>query len=223
MMFRNMVTSLLDKERIQTTLQRAKAVRPIAERMITLGKRESLHARRRALAFIKDPEVVTKLFDTIAPRFSQRPGGYTRIIRLGNREGDGAQKAIIELLGSEYKPDKKESKGAKKATKETAAVDEKKESKGAKKASKETAVVDEKKESKETKKASKETAAVDKKKESKRTKKASKGAATVDEKKESKGAKKASKGAAAGDKKKESMSTKKASKGAAAGDKKKEK
>ena len=67
------------------------------------------------LAFIKDPAVVAKLFDTIAPRFSQRPGGYTRIIRLGNRVGDGAQRAIIELIGSEYKPDKKESKGAKKA------------------------------------------------------------------------------------------------------------
>lgn len=126
MMFRNMVTSLLDKERIQTTLDRAKALRPIAERMITLGKRESLHARRQALAFVKDPAVVAKLFDTIAPRFSSRPGGYTRIIRLGHRDGDGAQKAIIELLGSEFKPAKKESKGAKKSSKETAAGDEQK-------------------------------------------------------------------------------------------------
>lgn len=126
MMFRNMVTSLLDKERIQTTLDRAKALRPIAERMITLGKRESLHARRQALAFVKDPAVVAKLFDTIAPRFSGRPGGYTRIIRLGHRDGDGAQKAIIELLGSEFKPAKKESKGAKKSSKETAAGDEQK-------------------------------------------------------------------------------------------------
>jgi large subunit ribosomal protein L17 len=184
MMFRNMVTSLLDKERIRTTLERAKAVRPIAERMITLGKRESLHARRRALAFIKDPAVVAKLFDTIAPRFSQRPGGYTRIIRLGNREGDGAQKAIIELIGSEYKPDKKESKGAKKASKETAAADERKESKSTKKAPKATAAGDEKKESKGAKKASKETAAGDKKKESKGTKKAPKRAAAGDEKKE---------------------------------------
>lgn len=130
MMFRNMVTSLLDKERIQTTVDRAKAVRPIAEKMITLGKRESLHARRQALAFIKDPAVVSKLFDTIAPRFSQRPGGYTRIIKLGHRPGDGAQKAIIELVGSEYKPEKKESKGIKKtkqSSKESAAGDEKKE------------------------------------------------------------------------------------------------
>jgi large subunit ribosomal protein L17 len=129
MMFRNMVTSLLDKERIHTTLDRAKALRPIAERMITLGKRESLHARRQALAFIKDPAVVSKLFDTIAPRFSQRPGGYTRIIRLGHRDGDGAQMAIIELIGSEFKAAKKEGKGAKKSSKETtaAAEEEKKE------------------------------------------------------------------------------------------------
>ncbi len=118
MMFRNLVTSLLDKERIRTTLPRAKEVRPLAERMITLGKRESLHARRQALSFIKDPSVVAKLFETIAPRFAQRKGGYTRIIRLGFRDGDGAQMAIIELLGSEFKPAKgEEGKGAKKAAK----------------------------------------------------------------------------------------------------------
>lgn len=118
MMFRNLVTSLLDKERIRTTLPRAKEIRPIAERMITLGKRENLHARRQALAFIKDPAVVSKLFETLAPRFSQREGGYTRIIRLGFRDGDGAQMAIIELLGSEFKPAKgEEGKGAKKGKK----------------------------------------------------------------------------------------------------------
>jgi large subunit ribosomal protein L17 len=119
MMFRNLVTSLLDKERIRTTLPRAKAIRPIAERMITLGKRESLHARRQALAFVKDPEVVSKLFSTIAPRFAQRSGGYTRIIRLGFRDGDGAQMARLELMGSEFKPAKgEEGKGGKKAKKE---------------------------------------------------------------------------------------------------------
>ncbi len=132
MMFRNMVTSLLDKERIRTTLPRAKAVRPIAEHMITLGKRESLHARRQALTFVKDPEVVSKLFSTIAPRFAQRSGGYTRIIRLGFRDGDGAQMAILELLGSEFKPAKKEEgKGGRKEKKEekpSAAADEGKES-----------------------------------------------------------------------------------------------
>jgi large subunit ribosomal protein L17 len=125
MMFRNMVTSLFDKERIRTTVDRAKAVRPIAERMITLGKRETLHARRQALAFIKDPAVVTKLFDTLAPRFSNRPGGYTRIIKLGHRDGDGAQMAYLELIGSEFKPSKKdEGKKGKKREKEAAADSE---------------------------------------------------------------------------------------------------
>jgi large subunit ribosomal protein L17 len=118
MMFRNMVTSLFDKERIRTTLDRAKAVRPIAERMITLGKRENLHARRQALAYVIDPAVVAKLFDTLAPRFAQRPGGYTRIIRLKFRDGDGAQMAYLELLGSEFKPaGKEEGKKGKKGDK----------------------------------------------------------------------------------------------------------
>jgi large subunit ribosomal protein L17 len=128
MMFRNMVTSLFDKERIQTTLDRAKAARPIAEKMITLGKRETLHARRQALAYIKDPAVVAKLFDTLAPRFSQRQGGYTRIVRLGFRDGDGAQMAYLELIGSEFKPAKREEgKKGKKSEKEVAAGSEKKE------------------------------------------------------------------------------------------------
>ncbi len=125
-MFRNMVTSLLDKERIRTTLPRAKELRPIAERMITLGKRESLHARRQALAFVKDPGVVSKLFTDLAPRFAQRNGGYTRIVRLGFRQGDGAQMAILELIGSAYKAhkgeEKKGGKKAKKAEKETPAA-----------------------------------------------------------------------------------------------------
>ena len=117
MMFRNLVTSFLDKERIRTTLPRAKEVRPIAERMITLGKRESLHARRQALAFIKDPQVVSKLFETLAPRFAERKGGYTRIIRLGFRDGDGAQMALLELIGSDFKPKGEEDKGGKKEKK----------------------------------------------------------------------------------------------------------
>jgi len=130
MMFRNMVTSLFDKERVRTTLDRAKAVRPIAERMITLGKRENLHARRQALAYIQDPAVVSKLFETLAPRFAQRHGGYTRIIRLGFRDGDGAQMAYLELIGSEFKPGKaaEGKKGkAKKAEKEAEAESDKKE------------------------------------------------------------------------------------------------
>ncbi len=120
-MFRNLVTSLLDKERVRTTLPRAKELRPIAERMITLGKRESLHARRQALAVVRDPEVVAKLFKDLAPRFAERKGGYTRIIRLGFRQGDGAQMAVLELLGSGYKAKAGEKKGkkAKKAEKET--------------------------------------------------------------------------------------------------------
>ncbi len=127
-MFRNMVTSLFDKERVRTTLDRAKAVRPIAERLITLGKRETLHARRQALAYVKDPAVVSKLFETLAPRFSQRHGGYTRIIRLGFRDGDGAQMAYLELIGSEFKPAKsEEGKGGKKGSKEAAAGSDKKE------------------------------------------------------------------------------------------------
>jgi large subunit ribosomal protein L17 len=123
MMFRNMVTSLFDKERVRTTIDRAKAVRPIAEKMITLGKRESLHARRQALAYVNDTAVVAKLFSTIGPRFAQRNGGYTRIIRLGFRDGDGAQMAILELVGSEFKPAKKdEGKKSKKAEKEKEAA-----------------------------------------------------------------------------------------------------
>lgn len=123
MMFRNMVTSLLDKERISTTLDRAKAVRPIAEKIITLGKRNTLHSRRQALAFVKDPAVVAKLFSAIAPRFSGRNGGYTRIIKLGCRPGDGAQKACLELIGSEYKAaKKKDSKKAAKTGKDSVAA-----------------------------------------------------------------------------------------------------
>jgi large subunit ribosomal protein L17 len=188
MMFRNMVTSLFDKERIRTTLDRAKALRPIAERIITLGKRETLHARRQALAFVKDPAIVSKLFDTIAPRFSQRQGGYTRIIRLGFRDGDGAQMAFLELLGSEFQPAKKPGdKGSKKKPTEAAAGTEKKdEEKISKKKSKEAAAGAEKK---DEEKASR-----------KKSKKASAGAET---KEEAKGRKKKAKEAAAEDKKKE--------------------
>src|SRR5512136_2034330 len=119
-MFRNMVTSLLEHERIRTTLPRAKSIRPLAERMITLGKRETLHARRQALSFIKDPAVVAKLFSTLAPRFADRSGGYTRIIRLGFRDGDGAQMALLELIGSEFTPAKGSEKGGRKAKAEKA-------------------------------------------------------------------------------------------------------
>ncbi len=96
-LFRNMVTSLLEHEQIRTTDAKAKDLRHWAERMITLGKRGTLHARRQALAFIRSKTVVKKLFDEVAPRFRDRPGGYTRVIKLGHRRGDAAPLSIIEL------------------------------------------------------------------------------------------------------------------------------
>ncbi len=100
---RNLVTNLIEKERIQTTLLRAKAAKPIAEKMITLGKRDSLHARRQAASFLMTVGATQKLFSDLAPRFAERPGGYTRIIRVGWRLGDGAELAILEFIGSELK------------------------------------------------------------------------------------------------------------------------
>lgn len=97
-MTRNMVTSLLDEERVQTTLAKAKEVRRHAERIITVGKRGSLHARRQAAAYLRRPDVVQKLMDTLAPRYADRPGGYTRILRLPNRVSDSAPMAILELV-----------------------------------------------------------------------------------------------------------------------------
>lgn len=113
---RNLVTNLVERERIQTTLRRAKAARPIAERMITLGKRDSLHARRQAAAFLTTADATKKLFADLAPRFADRQGGYTRIVRSGWRIGDGAELAILEFIGSELK--KKEKKLKKKAVEE---------------------------------------------------------------------------------------------------------
>jgi large subunit ribosomal protein L17 len=107
---RNLVTNLIEKERIHTTLLRAKATRPLAERMITLGKRDSLHARRQAAAFLMTTGATKKLFSDLAPRFADRAGGYTRIIRTGWRIGDGAELAIIEFLGSELKKKEKKPK-----------------------------------------------------------------------------------------------------------------
>ena len=100
-MFRNMVTDFLDKERIFTTVAKAKELRPFAEKMITLGKRDNLHSRRRALSIIRRKSVVHKLFDSLAPRYADRNGGFTRIIRLGFRKGDSAETAIIELVDRE--------------------------------------------------------------------------------------------------------------------------
>ncbi|OEU63048.1 MAG: 50S ribosomal protein L17 [Desulfuromonadales bacterium C00003094] len=103
-MMRNMVTSLLDHEKITTTTTRAKELRKIAEKMITLGKRGDLHARRQALQVIRDRKVVGKLFEMVALRYKDRPGGYTRILKLGNRVGDNAPLCQIELVEEEFTP-----------------------------------------------------------------------------------------------------------------------
>ena len=115
-LLRNLTTALFERERIRTTLVKAKEVRPFAERLITLARREDdrLHARRLAARDIQDRAVVKKLFDTLGARYATRPGGYTRILRLGPRLGDGAEMALIELVGYEFKSEGKDDKGAKK-------------------------------------------------------------------------------------------------------------
>ena len=100
-LLRNLTTSVIEKERVITTVPKAKAVRPLVEKMITLAKRDTLHARRQAAAWLRTPASVKKLFDTLGTRFGQRNGGYTRITRLGPRKGDGAEQAMLELVGSE--------------------------------------------------------------------------------------------------------------------------
>ena len=97
-MLRGMVTALLENGKIETTVTRAKEVRPLAENMITLGKRGDLHARRQALSFITKEDVVKKVFDELAPKYAERNGGYTRIIKTGVRRGDNAPMAIIKLV-----------------------------------------------------------------------------------------------------------------------------
>src|SRR5436305_407787 len=111
-LLRNMVTSLIIEERIETTVPKAKALRPSIEKMITLGKKGDLAARRRAAAYVMTDEALTKLFDVIGPRFGDRNGGYTRIVRTAWQKGDGADKAFIELLGSEKVLDEKREKRA---------------------------------------------------------------------------------------------------------------
>ena len=144
-MFRNQLASLIDKERIVTTLPKAKELRPQIERLITLGKNDSVHARRIAGSQIQDDSLVAKLFDTIGPRFNDRPGGYTRIIKLGPRRGDAAEMAILEFVGFELakeekaapaKPSKKKAAPAAETESEEAAASdaEEKPKKAAKKA-----------------------------------------------------------------------------------------
>ena len=111
-MLRNLVTSIVLEDRVETTIAKAKAARPHVEKLITLGKRGDLHARRQALAYLQTREAVTRLFDTVAPRYGDRQGGYLRIIRSGFQRGDGAEKAFIELLGAEQLLDEKRQKRA---------------------------------------------------------------------------------------------------------------
>jgi large subunit ribosomal protein L17 len=130
-----MVTSLLDHERIQTTDAKAKEVRRVAERMITLGKRGNLHARRRALRVIRRKEVAAKVFDELAERYRDRPGGYTRVVKLGNRIGDAAPLSIVELVeaGDVAKPKRAKAASKRKARSEKAPA-KKTEKAGSKKA-----------------------------------------------------------------------------------------
>ncbi len=100
-LLRNLVTSVIERERVITTVTKAKAAKPLVDRMITLAREDSLHARRQAAQFLKTPESVQKLFDKLGTRFGQRSGGYTRVVRIGFRKGDGAEEAMLELVGSE--------------------------------------------------------------------------------------------------------------------------
>jgi len=100
-LFKGLVTSVIEHERVVTTVPKAKAIQPLVEKMITLAKRDTLHSRRQAAAFLETPDAVKKLFDKLGTRFGQRNGGYTRVVRLGNRKGDGAEQAMLELVGSE--------------------------------------------------------------------------------------------------------------------------
>jgi large subunit ribosomal protein L17 len=117
-LFRNQLSSLITHERIQTTLPKAKDLRPLIEKMITLGKRGGLHARRLALKTIPEATTVKKLFEEIAPRFKERAGGYTRILKLGRRQGDGAEMAILEFIDFDFAQRQAEKKVAAKASDE---------------------------------------------------------------------------------------------------------
>src|SRR5258707_3387861 len=100
-LLKNLTTSVVLEERVITAVPKAKAAQPLVEKMITLAKRDTLHARRQAAAFLATPDAVKKLFDKLGTRFGQRNGGYTRVVRVGIRKGDGAEQAMLELVGSE--------------------------------------------------------------------------------------------------------------------------
>ena len=116
-MLRNLVTSIILMDRVETTITKCKASRPIVEKMITLGKRGTVHARRQAAAYLMTPESVDRLFNTVAPRYGARPGGYVRILRTGPRKGDASEMAFIELLGAEQELNEKAQKRAEARTK----------------------------------------------------------------------------------------------------------
>jgi large subunit ribosomal protein L17 len=116
-MLRNLVTSIIEHDRVETTITKCKATRPIVEKMITLGKRGDVHARRQALAYLMTDASVTRLFSVVAPRYSTRPGGYLRIVRTYTRKGDAAEMAVIELLGAETELNEKAIKRAEARTK----------------------------------------------------------------------------------------------------------
>ncbi len=116
-LFRNLLTALFRHERITTTEAKAKAIRGLADRMITLAKRESLHARRQVLRLVPDETVVKKLFDTVAARYGERQGGYTRIIKAGHRAGDNAPLALLELVDRPERPKAKDARKDAKAAK----------------------------------------------------------------------------------------------------------
>jgi len=111
-LLRNLVTSIIVEDRVETTITKCKAARPLVEKMITLGKKGDVHSRRQALAFLMTDTAVTRLFDVVAPRYSDRQGGYLRIVRTGFQKGDGAEKAFIELLGAEKQLAEKRNKQA---------------------------------------------------------------------------------------------------------------
>ena len=111
-MLRNLVTSVILNDRVETTITKCKASRPIIEKMITLGKNGDVHSRRQALAYLMTDAAVARLFTTVAPRYSTRPGGYLRIVRTYARKGDAAEMAVIELLGSEHELSEKAQKRA---------------------------------------------------------------------------------------------------------------
>jgi large subunit ribosomal protein L17 len=123
-LLRNLTTSVLLEDRVQTTVAKAKAVRPLVEKMITLGKKGDLHSRRQALSYLMTDASVERLFDVVAPRYGDRQGGYLRIVRTGFRKGDGGEKAVIELLGAEAQLDEKKAKRAEVKAKKRAELEE---------------------------------------------------------------------------------------------------